>query len=96
MEDKIKKCKSSKELAQLCLEQPGFERQVVVHESVDSALLRKLASHGDKYVRLLIAKSEKADFATLEKLASDHEVVVRESARLNLIFKRQDLRQSAQ
>lgn len=88
LEKKIKACKDSKELAKFGLEQPGGERALATHEKADSVLLRKLATHGDKYVRMAVAQHTNTDEQTLKILARDREVVIREAARLNLILKR--------
>lgn len=88
LEKKIKSCKDPKELAKLGLDQPGAERALASHEKADPILLRRLATHGDKYVRMAVAQHLNSDEQTLKILARDREVVVREAARLNLILKR--------
>lgn len=90
LEKQINKAQDQKKLMELALSKSGGERALAQHEKADALLLRRLAGHGDKYVRYFVAKNTNADITTLKELARDREVIVREAARLNLIFKQQD------
>ena len=88
LEKKILKCTNSIELAKLGFSAPGAERAMACHQCADQKLLARLATHGDKYVRLNVAKHENTDEATLRELARDREVIIREIARQSLILRR--------
>ncbi len=88
LEKKILSCQDPIKLAKISDEAPEAQRLIAGHEKADEILLRRLAGHGDKYVRYQVAKNTNTDRPTLKRLASDHEVIIREAARLNLILKR--------
>ncbi len=88
LETKILKCQDPIKLAKMSEEAPEAQRLIAGHERADEILLRRLAGHGDKYVRYEVAKNTNTDRPTLKRLASDQEVIIREAARLNLILRR--------
>lgn len=85
---KIEACQDPIKLAKICDEAPEATRLIASHQKAEAGLLRRLSVHGDKYVRFHVAKNINTDEMTLNKLASDHEVIIREAARLNLILRR--------
>ena len=85
---KIEACQNPIKLAKMCEEAPEAQRLIASHIKAEAGLLRRLSVHGDKYVRYHVAQNPNTDEMTLKKLASDHEVIIREAARLNLILKR--------
>lgn len=87
LEKAIQSCKDPIKLSKIGLAEPGAERVLAKHPIADALLLRRLAGHGDKYVRLEVAKHANADEKTLKELARDREVIIREAARLNLILR---------
>tara|TARA_R110000868_G_scaffold16687_10_gene74206 strand:+ start:617 stop:901 length:285 start_codon:yes stop_codon:yes gene_type:complete len=88
LEKKVLKCSNPTELAKLGFSAPGAERAMAINRCADDKLLKRLATHGDKYVRLNVARHENTDEQTLKELARDREVIIREAARQSLILRR--------